>query len=83
MNGKLASKQEHLQELVMVLLQLLAVTSRSLSKLNKLTNQFPKQCFPVELELSDMNSIDKALTKLKDFELIDVLVNNGLSVKSC
>ena len=61
----------------MVLLQLLAVTSRSLSKFNKLTNQFQKQYFPVVLELSDMNSIDKALTKLKDFEPIDVLVNNA------
>lgn len=54
-----------------------AVTSRSLAKLNKLVDQYPQQCFPVELELSDDDSIKLAFAKLADFGPIDVLVNNA------
>ena len=54
-----------------------AVTSRSLTKLKKLTEQYPQQCFPVALELSDDDSIVLAIEKLDDFGLIDVLVTNA------
>lgn len=54
-----------------------AVTSRSLAKLKRLTEQYPQQCFPVALELSDDASIEQALEKLRDFGPIDVLVNNA------
>lgn len=54
-----------------------AVTSRNLSRLKNLTEQFPKTCFPVELELSDRDSILSAFNKLKDFGDVDVLVNNA------
>lgn len=54
-----------------------AVTSRSLDKLKKLVDQYPERCFPVELELSDPDSIQQAVKKLADFGPIDVLVNNA------
>lgn len=54
-----------------------AVTSRSLDKLKKLTEEYPDQCFPVELELSSPTSIEHAIKKLATFGPIDVLVNNA------
>ena len=54
-----------------------AVTSRSLTKLQRLTEQYPQQCFPVALELSDDDSIVLAIEKLDDFGLIDVLMTNA------
>lgn len=54
-----------------------AVTSRNIAKLKKLTEQFPETCFPVELELSDRDSILAAFNKLQNFGDVDVLVNNA------
>jgi len=54
-----------------------AVTSRSMDNLQKLTAQFPDQCFPIELELSDAESMKNAIEKLNNFGSIDVLVNNA------
>lgn len=54
-----------------------AVTSRSVKKLQKLTDQFPQTCFPVALELSDSVSVENAIQQLAKFGAIDVLVNNA------
>lgn len=53
-------------------------TSRNIAKLNELVEQYPGQAIPVELDLTENNSIKDFLALInKKFDKIDVLVNNA------
>lgn len=55
-----------------------AVTARSLEKISTIASEYPKQAFPVLLDLTDTASIHKAVSKTMEyFGGIDVLVNNA------
>ncbi len=54
------------------------VTARNISKFDQLKKEYPKNLFPVSLELSDKNSIYVAVqTVLEQFDSVDVLINNA------
>ena len=56
------------------------ITSRkaSLEKLQKLTDQYPDRTLPVELDVTNLESIKEAVKQGRDyFGKIDVLVNNA------
>lgn len=55
-----------------------AVTARNLEKITPIISEYPKQAFPVQLDLTDTASIRNAVRKtMEHFGGIDVLVNNA------
>lgn len=54
-----------------------AVTSRNLKKLAELKQQFGENCYPIELDLSDNDSINRMFDQLDKWGSTDVLVNNA------
>ena len=55
-----------------------AVTARNLEKITSIVSEYPKQAFPVQLDLTDTASIRNAVRKTMEyFGGIDVLVNNA------